>query len=220
MKFLRVGFYLLVFLLAAFLIESKKEDVRQVRALQVESVLSIMLEEGLPVTVFDIVVRDFERVSLYHLQACHQGDGCFYITENERNHFVPGAKVVYSKTKEKIGTLRSIQSRPSLTTGLFEVRVKLNSQITELPLVFVSHRPQRDSIVIPIESIVQTRDGSYVYVLKNNEPEKREIRVDGVSQDEVRVVEGLAPGEQIIVEGMALLSLFDRYRVVGRYQAQ
>ena len=64
---------------------------------------------------------------------------------------------------------------------------------------------QRPVILIPQQAVVMAGGASLVYVeVTPGRYEPREIKVERVSTDRVRVLEGLTPGEHIVARGAVL----------------
>ena len=73
---------------------------------------------------------------------------------------------------------------------------------------------QEESVVIDRKNIVREGDGYYVYVLKNNQAEKREVHLGRMSGLDVEILDGLEPGDQLIIEGQMLLTDGKKVKII------
>jgi membrane fusion protein, multidrug efflux system len=60
---------------------------------------------------------------------------------------------------------------------------------------------QRDAMLLPREAIVGSIQSPLVYVVKDGQASQRPVRVGVVTQDQVEILEGVQPGEQIVRSG-------------------
>ncbi len=61
-------------------------------------------------------------------------------------------------------------------------------------------------IIVPISSILQNNDASYVYVIENNIASQRIVKVGIKSDKEAQIIEGLNPGERVAVINVNVLA--------------
>ena len=59
--------------------------------------------------------------------------------------------------------------------------------------------------LIPQESVLEMDGKMYVYVIHNDRPQKREVKIGHPSGGKIAVLEGLTPGERIVTKGAVLL---------------
>ncbi len=217
MKFLRLIFYVLILLLSAFFVQQKKASVVAEKALEVESVLSIMSEKGLPLKIYEIKPRQFSRYYTVNLRSC--GDvKCFYISRDEREMFKSGQIIKKFDQEMILGSIRAVSSSAVPSTGLYQVTLNLNNKTNGSELVRVQTTNLKNRMVIPLESVTQIRDEVYVYVYENEKPVRRDIKIEMLSANEVLVADGLKTNESVVVEGLSLINLFDKYQVTGKFE--
>lgn len=104
---------------------------------------------------------------------------------------------IYPKLNRQSGTVpvkAELTNPPELMHGMF-VRVLL-------PVQSVNH-----AVIIPDSALLSSSDGQEaVFVINDGKAVRREIRL-GIDQgSRVQVVDGLKPGEQVVVAGMNSLS--------------
>ncbi|NCW56093.1 MAG: efflux RND transporter periplasmic adaptor subunit [Gammaproteobacteria bacterium] len=107
------------------------------------------------------------------------------------------------------GRVTSLDSRIDATSRAVLVRAEIpNGDGALKPGMFLNVellRDQRNGIVIPEESLVPEQNRQYVYVVVNGNAQKREVRTGLRRPGSVEIVEGLAQGERIVVEGTVKL---------------
>ena len=59
--------------------------------------------------------------------------------------------------------------------------------------------------LIPQEAVLEIDGKIYVYVIQNDHPQKREVRIGHASGEKIAVLDGLTPGERIVTKGAVLL---------------
>ncbi|MGQ0811562.1 MAG: efflux RND transporter periplasmic adaptor subunit [Nitrospiraceae bacterium] len=97
------------------------------------------------------------------------------------------------------------------TTRTIKVRAWVNNEARKMkPEMFARlHLDVGDAtpfLVIPKEAVLEADGKNYVYVVEGSDHFiKREVKVARLSLDQVRVVEGLSPGQRIVVKGAVLI---------------
>ncbi len=81
----------------------------------------------------------------------------------------------------------------------------------------VAYEKHDGALTVPVEAIVEEDDQRFVYVVKNNEVERRSIRIGIQYMNNVEILEGLSVDEQIVVVGHSSLS--DGARVLAQIPA-
>jgi membrane fusion protein, multidrug efflux system len=64
---------------------------------------------------------------------------------------------------------------------------------------------RRDALVLPISAVISAEGEYIVYVARNERAERRVVKLDAILEREVLVAEGVAPGEDVVVEGQRVL---------------
>jgi len=132
------------------------------------------------------------------------------LAEKDCGRVLPGAKAnirVGDKLAE--GSVTSISQVPDAETGTYNAEIAIEQDsfnigaVAKVEIIAGNER----GIWIPLTSMLS--DGmDYVYLAKDNIAEKREVSIKGISGSMARV-EGLEPGEALIVEGMKRLRAGD-----------
>ncbi|NIM16143.1 MAG: efflux RND transporter periplasmic adaptor subunit [Candidatus Aminicenantes bacterium] len=78
--------------------------------------------------------------------------------------------------------------------------------------ITTSNKP--DAIVVERKNILKEKGKYYVYVVKNNKTEKREVTLGKQQGLDVNILEGLNPGDELVVEGQMLLENGSKVKVV------
>lgn len=92
--------------------------------------------------------------------------------------------------------LREYASEVNLTDDVEKVR-KLRPGLTAQVEVLVDNR---DNVLqVPIQAVVAVADKQVAYVLQNNVPERREIKMGQSNQSHVEILDGVSEGEEVIL---------------------
>lgn len=96
-----------------------------------------------------------------------------------------------SRTKEIILNFDKKDSR--INAGMF-AKVKLWTQ------------DYSNAITIPTTAIVEKNDKQYIYIIKEDKAELREVKVGKAVDDKSQLISGVEEGERMVIEGMRVLS--------------
>jgi membrane fusion protein, multidrug efflux system len=105
------------------------------------------------------------------------------------------------------GKLASIDNQIDITTGTLKLRALFDNDQGELfPNQFVNVRvlvdTQRGQVVAPAAAIQNGSAGNFVYVLQEDSTVSQRVVVTGAtSGDKVAIVQGLKPGETVVIDG-------------------
>jgi multidrug efflux system membrane fusion protein len=105
------------------------------------------------------------------------------------------------------GRLASIDNQIDITTGTLKLRALFDNAKSELfPNQFVNVRvlveTQRNQVVAPAAAIQNGSAGNFVYVLQDDSTVSQRVVVTGAgSGDKVAVLQGLKPGETVVIDG-------------------
>ena len=108
------------------------------------------------------------------------------------------------------GTVRAIDSRVDPVTRAVTVRAEIaNPEARLRPGMLLTVRllkPEREALVLPEIALLQVGAKSFVYrVGADDKVEQVEVKTGARRRGEVEIVEGLAAGERIVVEGTVKL---------------
>lgn len=65
---------------------------------------------------------------------------------------------------------------------------------------------ERESVVVPPESVVRRPAGAVVYVVSRNSVEEREVVIGRREADRIEILDGVRPGDRVVVHGAGFLS--------------
>ncbi|MBM5810952.1 MAG: efflux RND transporter periplasmic adaptor subunit [Gammaproteobacteria bacterium] len=103
------------------------------------------------------------------------------------------------------GTVETVDSRVDPVTRTVRVRARLPNPDGRLrPGMFLTVRVSREpqpGLVVPEQAVIPERGSMYVFVVADGKVERREVQLGRRNPGEVEVIEGLAAGERVIVEG-------------------
>ncbi|WP_162052515.1 efflux RND transporter periplasmic adaptor subunit [Pontibacter pamirensis] len=132
------------------------------------------------------------------------------VSESEVLLVEKGAKVIVKADagsgQEYEGTVTAIaaQADPTLKFDV-EVEVKNaannNLRAGMYGTAFFEAAEQRDALLLPRQAIVGSIQNPSVYVVKDQKAYLRQVRVGTVTQDQVEILDGVQPGEQIVQSG-------------------
>lgn len=97
-------------------------------------------------------------------------------------------------------------------TGTFSVRAEMpNPENTLLPGQFTKVKllldVRENAVSVPMKAVIIEKGGAYIFVVRKNQTvEKRFIELGPEQDNQVVVERGLAPGEEIVIEGYHKLS--------------
>lgn len=109
-------------------------------------------------------------------------------------------------TKLATGKLTTIDNQIDQTTGTVRFKAVFdNTDLSLWPNQFVNVKlmltVRKDALVVPAAAILRGTQGSYVYVVNDNQAEVRPITVDVMQGNFAVISSGLREGEQVVVDG-------------------
>jgi membrane fusion protein (multidrug efflux system) len=110
------------------------------------------------------------------------------------------------KDRTIAGKVHYLSSAPETVARLFRLELAIDNSSGEvLPGMFlradVVKRTVPDAIVIPFYSVISRNNEQYVYTEEDGVVQKKKVRLGIMEKWQVEVVEGLAGGERLVVEG-------------------
>jgi len=104
-----------------------------------------------------------------------------------------------------LGTVTNIDSRVDPVTRSVTVRAELDNPdglLRQGMFMTVSLQGEREpTLLVPEEALVPERSHAYVFVVRDNVVERREVRTGKRRPGYVEIVEGLAEHERVVVDG-------------------
>ena len=105
------------------------------------------------------------------------------------------------------GTLATVDNVVDTTTGTVKLRALFDNKDGKLfPNQFVNVRllvdTIRDQVVIPVPAVQRGSDGSFVFVVSPDKTvSQRQVKLGTQDGDQVAVLDGLKPGDTVVVDG-------------------
>lgn len=107
--------------------------------------------------------------------------------------------------RDFLGSVSSVDSRVDPASRAIIVRAKVpNAEGLLKPGMFLTvqlAQETRDALVIPEEALVPEQARQFVYVMQGDSVAKREVRLGRREPGVVEIVDGLAAGDRVVVEG-------------------
>ena len=105
------------------------------------------------------------------------------------------------------GRLTTLDNQIDTTTGSLRVRARFdNPGETLFPNQFVNIRLTLQTlpraVSVPVDAVQFGTQGNYVYVVRDDKAHVQVVKLGATTADRVQIVEGLAAGERVVLEGM------------------
>jgi membrane fusion protein (multidrug efflux system) len=108
--------------------------------------------------------------------------------------------------KNIMGRAHYLASSPENGSRVYRLELAVdNSDHHILPGMFfraqIVKKVYRDTVAVPLYSVIKRRDKQFVYVEKNGVAHQLPVKLGIIEDWQVQVVSGLAPGSRVVVEG-------------------
>ncbi|MFI5022869.1 MAG: efflux RND transporter periplasmic adaptor subunit [Alphaproteobacteria bacterium] len=116
------------------------------------------------------------------------------------------------KTKLAEGKLTLIDNHVDTATGTIHLKATYDNGDERLwPGEFVAARlvlwVRKNAVTVPSETVMQSNNGAYVYVIKpDNSVERRDVEVASVQDGLAVITKGVSSGERVVVDGQYRLT--------------
>lgn len=208
----RVVLYLAIFLIFVFFIEAKKAQVAKEKSQEVESILSLMMENGAPVTTYKVEPKDFIERQKVTLRSC-DGSICFYISRDKKQQLNLGATLYEMNSNKKVGKINYISQSPDYKTGLYKVTVNGLDIQAEQNVYDVEVKTYKDSLVVPTQAL---EDDRYLWVVESNEKAKKvEVKTGDKNYQYVQIKEGIKAGQIIVLDGAGQIPIYKKIKIIN-----
>jgi RND family efflux transporter MFP subunit len=108
------------------------------------------------------------------------------------------------------GKVAMVENTVDMATGMVTVRGIMNNENETLwPGTLVAAKlviRSEDSVVVPTVAVQRSQSGNFVFVVKEGAAKVQPVKVDRTAQGMSVILEGLAGGESVVVDGQLLLS--------------
>lgn len=144
------------------------------------------------------------------------------------NQLKPGEKLIVDafsrdgSQKLERGTLLALDSGIQVNTGTLNLKAEFSNKEGMLyPNEFVNARlyldTERRQVIIPAAAVQSGPDGSFVYVVdQNNTVETRSVKVGIANGNNVSIVDGLQAGETVVTDGVDFIRPGSKVRVASQ----
>ena len=118
------------------------------------------------------------------------------------------------------GRLTTLDNQIDTTTGALRVRARFdNPGETLFPNQFVNIRLTLQTlpraVSVPVDAVQFGTQGNYVYVVRDDKAHVQVVKLGATTADRVQIVEGLAAGERVVLEGMDRLRNGSAVKIVA-----
>lgn len=147
------------------------------------------------------------------------------IPESDIGFFTVGGKAevfadVKGEPQSRIGALAFISALADPQTRSTRVEISLENKDRLLrsgQIVHVSLRRRilKDAILIPLRAVIPMENSKAVYVVNSTAAQRREVKLDIIKGDRVRVTDGLKPGDQLIISGHRFVAPGQKVNIVS-----
>lgn len=152
----------------------------------------------------------------------------FGVTSSQLFHFNTGQELDISLDAgtSLLGVVTSIDYAPDPATRLYQVEAEVSPDQAEQVLragmighIYLSAAKEEQVLLVPAEAVVSQSNQQVVFVLGDNgRAHKKPVTIGHIVNGMLQIKEGLAEGEQIIVEGAPFLRNNEEVRVKGSDQ--
>lgn len=111
------------------------------------------------------------------------------------------------KTKLAVGKVYALDNQVDPTTGTVKVRAEFSNKDNALfPSQFVNIKclteTKKNVVIVPLAAIQQGSDGSFVYLVKNdNTVTVQKVKVDVTQAEKAAIAEGIKEGDVVVTDG-------------------
>ncbi|MCP4195836.1 MAG: efflux RND transporter periplasmic adaptor subunit [Proteobacteria bacterium] len=131
------------------------------------------------------------------------------LAETQVSKIAPGGVVdVYVDALDKsfTGTVDTILPAADSESKTFTARIKVDNPDLKIMVgmsasLKITSKVHENAVVVSQDSVVENKDSRCVYVVADGVAERREVVLGSVQDDKVLIVDGLKPGDELIVLG-------------------
>lgn len=175
----------------------------------------VFVESPIDGVVAELFVKKGEKISakqkLFTIAQTEQMKAEIQIGENEKKQLKKGMPAyIKVNNKEIKGKISSIAEEPDPTTRNYALEIVFNNKNNDLKYaekyeIRIKLYENEDAIVIPKILLMNEGSQKYVFVIENSAAQKRYVKIGSESALEAEIIDGLTPGDKIVVKGYNLL---------------
>jgi RND family efflux transporter MFP subunit len=128
-------------------------------------------------------------------------------------------EVSLESTDEPLASMiKTVNPVANQQTGLYGVELEVSEGSNLKPGMFVNVRIQfegHETLIIPIDSVLNDEDGDYVYVIVEEKPVKTYVKVGEDDGEIIEVLEGLKSDSQVVTRGQNYITEESDIKVVS-----
>lgn len=180
----------------------KGSVVDEKKARHFPSVYELHKENGTPVYTEEVVRGKFEQL----ITVTGRFDGTTFkasVTPQDRSKVYVGQSAIIEVGDEKTrftGTVSHVAARPSLLTGLNEVEIRFprHRKLTGHYTVDLPFNSKANVIVVSRDSVNLRESSPFVYVVRDNQLLKQEVKIAGSNSMYYQLASGVKEGDMIV----------------------
>jgi RND family efflux transporter MFP subunit len=147
------------------------------------------------------------------------------IPERDIAFFSTGGKAdIFANTKDPneplTGTITFISELADSRTRSTRTEITLDNnqrllRSGQIVKVRLTRRILKDAILIPLLAVIPMEDSKAAYVVNSSQAKRREVILDIIKGDQVRITSGLEPGDKLIVAGHHFVAPGQKVNIVS-----
>jgi len=189
------------------------------RAAPVSSILNEWQTHGKPVEIYTVSKGPISFRERLTATVTEQGSLSAQVSRATREKLKPGMPATILSGEEPLrGRVQRVDMAANRATGLYSVQLEaLEQKPAKGANLVVDVETSRisDVVRVPTAAVQRGEKESSVWRLENGKAEPVPIQLGRSSGEFVQVVDGLKPGDRVVVRGQALLEPKESVRVIG-----
>lgn len=143
-----------------------------------------------------------------------------WVSEDEISHIETGMAATSTWKGNRIdGTVTQVDMAMNAIRRAFRTVVEFDNPDNRLiagttVTVNIITSQKTDAIVVERKNILEEKDRYFVFVVKNGKSEKRNVAIGNQQGLDIEILNGLRPGEELVIEGQMLLKQDSKVNIV------
>lgn len=211
--------YGLIFIIFAFSVFMRREEVIRGRQQEIATVASEWKEKGKPVITEKIFPEDVNVYSKITITLDEAGFGYAYVPKAVQEKIKPGQLVLGSDADgHPIGAVSAVAGDIDLNTGMYFVRIDLKrnalgNKIEDV--VYVNTGVLRSVMCLPRETVRVDSGKEFVWIVKDNRARKNPVKIGTHNGYGAVIKSGLSKGDEVVLGGYTVLSENDKVHIIN-----